>query len=99
MDYTPDHVGTGEYLRTCPELRATLHAIAQMGVGVGAALAPHRTGRLAASGHVEEGDLGMQTHHDRMVFSVVFDVPYAAAATWPDHTAYLDAVKAAMEGA
>lgn len=98
MQYTPDHVGVAAYLRTCPELRAVLEVRAQLGVAVGAALAPRRTGKLAASGHVVEGDLGMQTHHDRMVFSVVFDVPYAAAATWPGHDAYLEAVKAAMEG-
>lgn len=97
MKYTPNHVGTGAYLRSSPELRAELERRAHLGVSVGAALAPRRTGRLAGSGHVENGDLGMQTRHDRMVLSVVFDVPYAAAATWPSRTAYLEAVKAAME--
>lgn len=98
MKYTPDHVGTGAYLRSSPELRALLERRAHLGLAVGRALAPRRTGKLAMSGHVESGDLGMQRHHDRMVFSVVFDVPYAAAATWPGRTAYLDAVKATMEG-
>jgi hypothetical protein len=98
MKYVPDHVGTGAYLKSSPELRALLEQRAHLGLAVGRALAPHRTGKLAASGHVESGDLGMQRHNDRMVFSVVFDIPYAAAATWPSRTAYLDAVKAAMEG-
>lgn len=97
MKYTPNHAGIGSYLRSSPELRAELERRAHLGVAVGAALAPRRTGKLAASGHVEDGDLGMQHHHDRMSFSVVFDIPYAAAATWPSRTAYLDAVKAAME--
>jgi len=97
VKYTPDHSGTGSYLRSSPELRAELERRAHLGVSVGAALAPRRTGKLAESGHVEDGDLGMQSHHDRMVLSVVFDVDYAAAATWPTRTAYLEAVKAAME--
>ena len=95
--YTPDHAGVAAYLTSDPSLHALLYARAQSAVGVGAALAPHRTGRLARSGHVEYDGIG-GFHHDRMQFSVVFDVPYAAAATFPGHRAYLEAVKAANEG-
>lgn len=97
MKYTPDHVGTGMYLRFDGDLRHELERRAHLGVAVGAALAPRRTGALARSGHVEYGGPTGGVHHDRMEFSVVFDVPYAAAATWPGRTAYLEAVKAAME--
>lgn len=95
-DYTPDHVGTGAYLRTDPALHAELLRRAELGLATARALAPRRTGRLAASGHIESGP-GHGIHGDRMQLSVIFDVPYAAAATWPGRTAYLDAAKAAME--
>lgn len=97
MKYVPDHVGTGMYLKFEPALRAELERRAHLGVSVGAALAPRRTGALARSGHVEFDGASGGANHDRMQFSVVFDVPYAAAATWPGRTAYLAAVKAAME--
>jgi len=93
--YTPDHVGTGAYLRNEPALRSELERRAHLGVAVGASLAPHRTGKLASSGHVEVDPKG-----DRMRYSVVFDVPYAAAATYPpgpDERMYLLAAIAAME--
>lgn len=100
MKYTPDHVGVAGYLRFEPDLRAELERRALLGLSVGAALAPRRTGALARSGHVEFDGTNGGVKHDRMQVSVVFDVPYAAAATWPyghDRTAYLQAVKAAME--
>lgn len=96
-DYTPDHVGTGAYLRTSPELRAELMRRAEVGLGAARALAPRRTGRLADSGHLEFAENG-GIHRDRMQVSVVFDVYYAAAATWPTRTAYLEAVIAVVEG-
>jgi len=100
-DYTPDHGagGIGGYLRADPELAGMLEARAQGGLAVGRALAPHRTGKLAESGHVEFDGIG-GIAHDRMQYSVVFDIDYAAGATWtPDRTAYLDAIKAFVEGA
>lgn len=100
MKYTPDHVGTGSYLRYDGDLRAELYRRAQIGVGVAAALAPHRTGKLAASAHVEFDGTAGGLKKDRMQYSVVLDVPYAAAATWPpgpDARAYLEATKQAME--
>jgi hypothetical protein len=98
-NYTPDHSGVSGYLRNEPALRAELERRAHVGLGVGRALAPRRTGKLAESGHVVfDGSRG-GARHDRMAFSVIFDVSYAAAATWPGRTAYLDAVKASMEGA
>lgn len=99
MKYTPDHVSTGAYLRTCPELAATLHKRATMGLEVARALAPRRTGRLAASGHVEYDGIG-GIHYDRMQYSIVFDIAYAAAATYPpgpDERLYLLAAVAVIE--
>jgi hypothetical protein len=100
MKYNPDHAGVAAYLRTSPELAAELHRRALMGVATAAALAPRRTGALAASGHVEFDGPNEGAKHDRMQYSVVFDVPHAAAATWipgPDERSYLLAAKAIME--
>lgn len=95
-DYTPDHVGTGAYLRSDPSLRSELERRAYLGLAVARSLAPRRTGRLAESGHVESGP-GHGIHGDRMQFTVVFDIDYAAGATWPNRTAYLEAAQAVME--
>lgn len=98
--YTPDHVGTGEYLKSSPALRSELERRAHLGLAVAMALAPHRTGALASSGQVRFDGTSGGIKRDRMQFSIVFDVPYTAAATWPyghDRTAYLDAAKAVVE--
>jgi hypothetical protein len=95
--YTPQRPGIAQYLRNEPALRDELERRAHLGAAVGAALAPRRTGELARSGHVEFDGPNGGVKHDRMQYSVIFDVPYAAAATWPNRTAYLEAVKAAME--
>lgn len=98
--YTPDRVGTGQYLRHSPGLYSELERRAHLGLAVGQALAPRRTGALAASGHVQFDGRSGGIKRDRMQFSVVFDVPYTAAATWPyghDRSMYLDAVKAVVE--
>lgn len=100
MKYDPDHVGTGLYLKRDLELRAELHRRAILGLHVAQVLAPHRTGALQASGHVEfDGESGGYKH-DRMQYSIVFDIPYAAAATYPpgpDEREYLLAAKRAIE--
>lgn len=101
MKYTPDHEGTGAYLRTSPELNNELHRRALVGLNVAVSLAPYRTGALKRSGHVEFDGSNGGAKHDRMQYSVVFDSPHAAAATWipgPDERAYLLAAKRAMEG-
>lgn len=100
MKYTPDHTGTGEYLRLDADLRNELHRRAQLGLQVAQSLAPYRTGALQRSGHVEFDGVAGGYHHDRMQYSVVFDVEHAAAATWPpgpDERAYLEAAVRAME--
>lgn len=98
-NYTPDHKGTGEYLRNEPALRAELERRAHLGLAVADSLSPYRTGRLRASGHVEfDGRGGI--HKDRMEVSVTFDIEYAAAATYPpgpDEREYLLAAEAVME--
>lgn len=93
--YTPDYAGIGRYLREDPELKAELHRRAELGLTVARALAPRlrvaRSGRvpgaLAASGHVE--DLGVTASApgrfgdgQRMELAVVFNIEYAAAATY-----------------
>lgn len=99
MRYTPDRAGVAGYLRFEPALKRELERRAYLGLAVGVALAPRRTGALAASGRVQDDGPNGGAKHDRMQVSVIFDIPYAAAATWtPDNTAYLDAAKAAMEG-
>lgn len=98
-NYTPDHHGTGEYLRNEPALRAELERRGHLGLAVADSLSPFRTGKLRASGHVTYNGRG-GIHKDRMEVEVVFDVDYAAAATYPpgpDERAYLVAAKAAME--
>lgn len=89
--YDPDYAGIAGYLREDPELRAELYRRAEMGLTVARALAPRRTGALAASGHVTDDGVG-GVHHDRMQVSVVFTVTYTAATTYrfrhnPDETA------------
>jgi hypothetical protein len=79
--YDPDYAGIAGYLKADPELRAELYRRAEMGLTVAKALAPRRTGALAASGHVADDGVG-GVHHDRMQVSVVFTVTYAAAATY-----------------
>ena len=94
--YTPDHVGTGAYLRSSPELKAELYRRAVLGRDTAVALSPFRTGRLRSTGHLEfRSDGGVK--RDRMEYEIVFDVSYAAAATWPSRTAYLEAAIAVME--
>lgn len=97
MDFNPDHEGIGRYLRECPELNAELMRRAHVGLAIAQGMAPRRTGRLARSGHVEYDGPHGGFHHDRMEYSVVFDVDYAAAATFPNHRGYLEAAKHAME--
>lgn len=78
MKYRKDIKGTGLYLRESPELRAELHRRARIGLTFAAARARKRTGRQAASGHVEDAGIG-GVKKDRMQVDVVFDVPYSAA--------------------
>jgi hypothetical protein len=93
--YDPDYAGIGRYLREDAELKAELHRRADLGLTLARALAPRlkapRDGRipgaLAASGHIE--DLGVAASApgrfgdgQRMTLAVVFDISYAAAATY-----------------
>lgn len=102
MRYTHDGAAWGLYLRESPDLRSELHRRAQIGLAVGRALAPRRSGDLAASGKVVDDGVG-GAHRDRMQLSVVFDVIYAASATFPQRRnqertrRYLEAVKAVIE--
>jgi hypothetical protein len=98
--YTPDRKGTGAYLKSSPGLRAELERRAHLGLAVGMSLAPFLTGALRSSGEVRFDGTNGGIKRDRMQFSIVFDVPHAAAATWPyghDRTSYLDAAKAVVE--
>jgi hypothetical protein len=88
-DYRPDYAGIAGYLKSDPELRAELRRRAELGLTVARALAPRLReprpdripGALAASGKVTDDGIG-GVHHDRMQFSVVFDIFYAAAVTY-----------------
>jgi hypothetical protein len=80
--YDPDYAGINAYLKYDPELRAELYRRAEMGLTVAKALAPRRTGALAASGHVTDDGIGGVHSGDRMQVSVVFTVTYTAAATY-----------------
>lgn len=97
-DYTPDHVGTGMYLMNEPALRAELERRAYLGLAVAVALAPKRTGRLAASGEVTSDGVG-GVNHDRMQVSIQFEVSYAVPASFPDadEDDYLQAAVAVIE--
>lgn len=96
-EYTPDHVGTGNYLKHEPALRAELYRRAILARDVAVALAPRRTGKLAGTGHIEFDGTTGGMKHDRMQYSIVFDISYAAAATWPTRTSYLEAAIAVAE--
>lgn len=94
--YTPDRRGTRRYLQYSPELKRELHRRALLGVAAAAGLMHHRTGAMAASGHVEDDGPNGGVRGDRMQYSVVFDIPYAAPATWHNAEAVaLDALRAA----
>lgn len=97
--YTPDHAGTRAYLQYSPELKRELHRRALLGLSAAVALAPRRSGKLAASGHVEDDGPTAGKNHDRMQFSIVFDEFYAAWATYvpQDNRAYLRAAISIME--
>lgn len=112
MKYTPVPDGMAGYLAGDPDLRAELRRRADMGLQVAAALAPRLrrprrdrvVGALAASGHVvDDGVQPVYKGVPRMQYSVVFDVDYAAAATYDRRrsrnvtTAYLLAAKTVME--
>jgi hypothetical protein len=81
--YTPDHRSTGQWLRNDPTLRALLYRRAALGLSTAAALAPRRTGKLAASGRVIDMGSHGGANHDRMEFQIRFDVGYAVPATFP----------------
>lgn len=100
MRYNPDRTGIAAYLNTSPELRETLRRRAMLGASVAASLAPKRSGRLAASIHVEDDGPNQGVHHDRMQFSIVVSVPYAVPASFPDPAEddYLQAAISVMEG-
>lgn len=102
MKYTADQAAWGVYMRTSPDLRSELRRRAQLGLAVGRALAPRRTGRLAASGKVVDNGIG-GANRDRMELAVLFDADHAAAVTFGyrrrpgGDRAYLEAVKAVIE--
>lgn len=98
--YTPDRKGVAQYLKFDKQLNMELHRRALLGLSLAVALAPRRTGKLAASGRVVDDGPNAGVNHDRMGYSVVFNVPYAVPATYPkrDPTArdYLIAALAVM---
>ncbi len=102
MKYTPNPAGVRAYLTQSPELKAELRRRAQIGLAVGRALAPRRSGTLASSGRVVDDGIG-GAKRDRMQLSVLFDAEHAAAVTFGyrrrpgGHRAYLEAVKAVIE--
>lgn len=87
--YRADHKGIGNYLQHSPELRILLHARALLGVSAAVGLMHHRTGAIAASGHVEDDGVNGGIRHDRMQYSVVFDAPGAVPAAFHDDPAVL----------
>lgn len=100
--YTPDHAGTKRYLQFSPGLKREMYRRGRLGLSVAAALAPRRTGSLAASGKVIDDGPHGGFQGDRMQFSIVFDIGYAVPATFPDENdpgnlAYLRAAIAVIE--
>lgn len=102
MKYKTDPRAVGVWLKTDRGLNAELKRRAHLGLAVGRALAPRRTGALAASGKIVDDGLG-GVNRDRMQVSVVFDEEYTAAVTFDKRRrqqitrAYLFAVKAVIE--
>lgn len=102
MKYHHDEAAWGVFMRTSPELKGELRRRAQLGLAVGRALAPRRTGRLASSGRVVDNGIG-GVNRDRMELAVLFDAEHAAAVTFGyrgrpgGNRAYLEAVKAVIE--
>ncbi len=79
MRYRPDRASTGVYLRTDPDLKNELRRRATLGLRAARTTVARDTGRLAASGHIEDAGPRGGTKRDRMELRVVFDAPHAAA--------------------
>lgn len=74
MDYKPDRAGLGRYLRESTELKALLHAAAEVGAQAARAAAPVDTGAYRESIRVEDAGID----RDRQAVRVVADIRYAA---------------------
>lgn len=81
MRYTPDHRGTGRYLRESRQIADIVGDAAQRGAEFLAGIAPVDTGAYREHIHVETGmDLAKG---DRQAAFIVVDVPHAAAQDFP----------------
>lgn len=84
VEFTLDHAGLGQLLRSAPIRELVLEA-AEGGAEFARHIAPRETGEYVASIYVEDGGLGGR-RRDRAMSLIVADVRHAAAVEFgTDH--------------